>query len=134
MPPTSFDGSASAKPRRCACASASSYDVPSVRHGRQNEVGRAVDDPRDARDVGRKGTSAKRAEKGDARNNTRLVAQRRACPRSGVQELITVARKERLVRGDDGDAAVEGREDQAARRFHSTEQLDQRVPGGTPGA
>ena len=86
-------------------------------HLRQDEVGRAVDDAGQGREGGGIRPSRERAEEWHAGDDAGFVAQGDAGARGRVLQLVAVMCHERLVRGDDGEAAADGLEDQGACRL-----------------
>ena len=99
-------------------------------HGRQNVVGRAVDDAHDAGDLGRRQRLAQHLDDRHGPHRARLEAQERAVVFGGLQKLGTVLREELLVGGDHRLASLERGELERARRLDAADQLDHHADRG----
>ena len=92
-------------------------------HPREDEVGRPVDDPEHAVDVGRDERLPQHLDHRDRRADGGFEAQLNACLRRGGEELGAAAGEQLLVRADDRLARAEEVEHVAAGRLEATHHL-----------
>ena len=122
-PSTSAVGSASAYPRRCASASASSKPQPSLGHLREDVVRRAVHDAEHPGDAIAGQRLAQRPDQGDAPGHRGLERQVGGARVGGGLQLGAGAREQLLVPGDDGLARGERPQHQRPGGLEPAEQL-----------
>ena len=73
------------------------------------------------------GAALERAEEGDAGDTGRFVAQGGAAPPRQPRQILSVRRHQRLVGGDDRDAAIQRAANERERRFDAAERFDDDV-------
>ena len=94
-----------------------------LRHGGQDVVRRAVDDPADAPDLVAGQVQRQRRQDGDPPGHRRLEPEGGARPASGSLEFGAVVRDHVLVRRDHGLAGAERSGDEGATRLVTTHDL-----------
>ena len=98
-----------------------------VAHAREDEVAGTVHDARELLDVVAGERVAEDANHGDSAANRRLEGEVRVLGRGEREEFGAALREEHLVRGDDGDAALETRFDALVGRVETAHDFHEDV-------